>query len=111
MRLAMCFLFALFLPKNETPDPDPKRFAEAIAKFTEADQAFGQQRHRWTVVEMPCSDSTLLLRNLQGAFMGDQFAVKVFFAAPTRLLAMSGICPIITSWTQLMHRSSTLLHR
>ena len=39
MRLAMCFLFALFLPKNETPDPDPKRFAEAIAKFTEADQA------------------------------------------------------------------------
>lgn len=39
MRLAMCFLFALFLPKNETPDPDPKRFAEAIAKFTEADHA------------------------------------------------------------------------
>ncbi len=32
MRLAMCFLFALFLPKNETPDPNPKRFAEAIAK-------------------------------------------------------------------------------
>ena len=25
--------------QNETPDPDPKRFAEAIAKFTEADQA------------------------------------------------------------------------
>ena len=39
MRLAMCFLFALFLPKNETPDPDPKRFAEGIGKFTEADQA------------------------------------------------------------------------
>ena len=39
MRLAMCFLFALFLPKSEIPDPDPKRFAEAIAKFAEADQA------------------------------------------------------------------------
>ena len=39
MRLAMCFLLVMFLPSKETPDPDPKRFSEAIAKFTEDDRA------------------------------------------------------------------------
>ena len=48
------------------------------AMFVESDVKFGEQRHRWTAAELPTSDAPLLLRNADGSYVGDQFAVKAF---------------------------------
>ena len=42
------------------------------------DKHWAKQRYTWSSIEIPAADGALLLRNRQGALLGDQWAVKSF---------------------------------